>query len=392
MLSHKLREHFEFWILPQINPDGIVSGNYRCNTQGKDMNRCFYADDDPEAKLRLHEVELIRSFMEENFSKKIPEKRSKLKMFLDVHAHSGQRDIFIYAPHAAQEEAMTKIQNFPKLLDSISPYFNFQGCKFGNEKYKKNCARLGVFRDYDLNHSYTIESSCWGYTEPETDATVQFKELDFIKFGKHLAEGIARQFSIDVSDADRTSMFSGLDIQLDFAMYEDEKETKKKVKLMKKTGGKALGGKLFKMTQMMPKQDPVKPRVDHKMKEEFLMGDDSGPSFLPNANMKDSDMQNPHEIHKTPRVRRIVGAQIIGKDGKQMSMEMPLNGSNPEELNAQLTAFLEQQKLAEDARKGKNSDTSMPAINGRNVANNNTSNQKTKKDNFDPFQSKYKKI
>jgi hypothetical protein len=73
-------------------------------------------------------------------------------------------------------------------------------------------------------------------------------------------------------------------------------------------------------------------------------------------------------------------------------MEMPLNGSNPEELNAQLTAFLEQQKLAEDARKGKNSDTSMPAINGRNVANNNTSNQKTKKDNFDPFQSKYKKI
>ena len=53
------------------------------------MNRCFFADDDPEAKMRLTEVEVIRSFMEENFSAKNKDKRSKLKMFLDVHAHSG---------------------------------------------------------------------------------------------------------------------------------------------------------------------------------------------------------------------------------------------------------------------------------------------------------------
>ena len=156
------------------------------------------------------------------------------------------------------------------ILDKISPYFNFNGCKFGNEKYKKNCARLGVFRDFDLAHSYTIESSCWGYTEQTTDATLQFKELDFIKFGKHLAEGIAQQFQINVSDADRTSMFTGLDIQLDFAMYEDEAETRKKAKLLKKKGGKPLGGKLFKMTQLAPKQEAVKPRADNKLKDEFV--------------------------------------------------------------------------------------------------------------------------
>ena len=39
-------------------------------------------------------------------------------------------------------------------------------------------------------------------------------------------------------------MCSGLDIQLDFAMYEDERETKKRAKSMKK--GQALGGKLTK--------------------------------------------------------------------------------------------------------------------------------------------------
>ena len=53
------------------------------------MNRCFFADDDPEAKVRLTEVEHIRNFLKENFSKKFPEKRSKFKIFLDIHAHSG---------------------------------------------------------------------------------------------------------------------------------------------------------------------------------------------------------------------------------------------------------------------------------------------------------------
>lgn len=51
-----------------VNPDGIIAGNYRCNAQGKDMNRCFFADDDPEAKIRLTEVELLRGFFEEHFS------------------------------------------------------------------------------------------------------------------------------------------------------------------------------------------------------------------------------------------------------------------------------------------------------------------------------------
>ena len=32
VLSHKLRENLEFWIIPMVNPDGIVSGNYRCTT------------------------------------------------------------------------------------------------------------------------------------------------------------------------------------------------------------------------------------------------------------------------------------------------------------------------------------------------------------------------
>ena len=81
-----MRDMFEFWIAPIVNPDGVIIGNYRCNTQGKDMNRHFFSDDDPEGlKLRLTEVECIRSYMKE----KIPAAEGSFKMFLDIHAHSA---------------------------------------------------------------------------------------------------------------------------------------------------------------------------------------------------------------------------------------------------------------------------------------------------------------
>ena len=46
-----------------INPDGVVAGNYRCNLQGRDMNRNYFSDDNKEVKERVHEVELLRDLM-----------------------------------------------------------------------------------------------------------------------------------------------------------------------------------------------------------------------------------------------------------------------------------------------------------------------------------------
>ena len=49
-------------------------------------------------------------------------------------------------------------------------------CKFNNEKNKRNCARLGVYRDFDLINSYTIESSCYGYAVKEEEQ--QYEDWD----------------------------------------------------------------------------------------------------------------------------------------------------------------------------------------------------------------------
>lgn len=34
-----LRERFVFKIVPMLNPDGVIHGNYRCSLSGNDLNR-----------------------------------------------------------------------------------------------------------------------------------------------------------------------------------------------------------------------------------------------------------------------------------------------------------------------------------------------------------------
>jgi murein tripeptide amidase MpaA len=106
--ANKMRNLYEWWVLPMVNPDGIVAGNYRTNCQGKDMNRHFYSDDDPMADKegRCSEVETMRDYMKNNLGK------DQLKMFIDIHAHSIQTSIFSYAPLPDEEENEMITQKF----------------------------------------------------------------------------------------------------------------------------------------------------------------------------------------------------------------------------------------------------------------------------------------
>jgi len=36
-----LREKFIFYLVPMLNPDGVVAGNFRTSFSGKDLNRQF---------------------------------------------------------------------------------------------------------------------------------------------------------------------------------------------------------------------------------------------------------------------------------------------------------------------------------------------------------------
>ena len=61
-------------MMPIVNPDGVVIGNYRSNLQGKDMNRHFFQEDEggetDERQEKCTEVELIKLYLKENLENK----------------------------------------------------------------------------------------------------------------------------------------------------------------------------------------------------------------------------------------------------------------------------------------------------------------------------------
>ena len=39
--TNRLLNTVTFYIVPMINPDGVIAGNYRTSFSGRDLNRCF---------------------------------------------------------------------------------------------------------------------------------------------------------------------------------------------------------------------------------------------------------------------------------------------------------------------------------------------------------------
>jgi murein tripeptide amidase MpaA len=79
-----------FKVVPMINPDGVVFGNYRTGLAGKDLNRKFKA----KSIDLFPEVINLRKYVEKN--KK--ELECKILYFLDFHGHSIKKNVFLYGP------------------------------------------------------------------------------------------------------------------------------------------------------------------------------------------------------------------------------------------------------------------------------------------------------
>lgn len=81
-----LRDTYVFKIVPMLNPDGVIVGNYRTSLGGHDLNRQWL---NPSMR-QSPEIYAIKDMI-----KKTLECR-KIDLFVDIHGHSRQKNIFIY--------------------------------------------------------------------------------------------------------------------------------------------------------------------------------------------------------------------------------------------------------------------------------------------------------
>lgn len=81
-----LRDNFVFKVIPMLNPDGVINGNYRSSLAGCDLNRRWKNPSKILHPTIFHAKRLIKQVHEER----------GLVLFCDLHGHSRKQNVFMY--------------------------------------------------------------------------------------------------------------------------------------------------------------------------------------------------------------------------------------------------------------------------------------------------------
>ena len=83
---NNLKEYFDIYIVPMLNVDGVINGNYRCSLAGCDLNRRWKYPSEILHPTIYHTKKLISRLSNERH----------LALYCDLHGHSRRKNIFMY--------------------------------------------------------------------------------------------------------------------------------------------------------------------------------------------------------------------------------------------------------------------------------------------------------
>lgn len=92
-----------------------------------------------------------------------------------------------------------KIRTLPKLVSERTDMFRFFSCKFRIEKYKENCARIAIWRDFNITNVYTVETSSYGFLSRDRE-TIPFDAKYLQDFGESLVHSLLEYLLIQDED------------------------------------------------------------------------------------------------------------------------------------------------------------------------------------------------
>jgi len=149
-----LRDKCIFKVVPMLNPDGVINGNYRCSLAGVDLNR-KYDSACPVLQPTIFETKSMLKKFQQSF---------EVVLCVDLHGHSRAPNVFMYGCKTSEGDALYRHERIlPFLLwDRGSNYFSYKDCSFEVTKKKEACARV-VYRNlFGILNSFTMEASFAG--------------------------------------------------------------------------------------------------------------------------------------------------------------------------------------------------------------------------------------
>lgn len=163
-----LRDYFVWQIVPMLNPDGVICGNYRCGLTGVDLNRQWRRPNQ-DLHSTIYKVKKLIAYLK---------KKARLCLYLDLHGHSRKCGIFSYAcgNYPKDDYRRYAVRMYPKLVSMLTPEFEYSCCKWRVGKGKRGTGRVVVSKDVGLVNTYTIEASFYGAVMREQPQDAEHKD------------------------------------------------------------------------------------------------------------------------------------------------------------------------------------------------------------------------
>ena len=157
-ISNYLRDKYIFKIIPMLNIDGVIFGNYRLNILGKDMNRLwlntipFNSNDCDKSSLYINNIiEIIKKTLNNR----------NIFLYCDFHGHSGKQNFFLYGCPKEGEENYHK--KFMEIYAKKSNIFSLNDCVHKIMPKKMNTLRALIKNVFNVDLSYCLETSMFSY-------------------------------------------------------------------------------------------------------------------------------------------------------------------------------------------------------------------------------------
>lgn len=111
-LVKNLKDHFEIYIIPMLNVDGVINGNYRCSLAACDLNRKW-----TKPSKALHPPVYFTKKLCETLVEK---DHKSFFLYLDFHGHSVKKNIFQYGNKTENWYSKPR-SNFMNFTPSLFP-------------------------------------------------------------------------------------------------------------------------------------------------------------------------------------------------------------------------------------------------------------------------------
>ena len=123
-----------------VNVDGVISGNYRSNVSGLDINRQWQFP----SKKGQPEVYYLKQEIGNN--------RKQTAFFLDIHAHSRKMNSFFYGSKTSNKE--NKL--YPFICSKLNKHISYSESAFTDDPSKKSTARVILETEFFIPLSLTF--------------------------------------------------------------------------------------------------------------------------------------------------------------------------------------------------------------------------------------------